>query len=117
MSELEKNAAAQAGKESVTPPAKAEKKAKSPDKKKDKKPNRVARWLKDLKGELKKVTWPSAKDTLKNVAALAELPSKDGLVAQLLGMMLAPITSLAIVIKAIAEQNGEPAAAEETPAE
>ena len=51
------------------------------------------------------------------VAALAELPSKDGLVAQLLGMMLAPITSLAIVIKAIAEQNGEPAAAEETPAE
>ena len=70
MSELEKNAAAQAGKESVTPPAKAEKKAKSPDKKKDKKPNRVARWLKDLKGELKKVTWPSAKDTLKNVAVV-----------------------------------------------
>lgn len=54
---------------------------------------------------------------LEDVAALAELPSKDGLVAQLLGMMLAPITSLAIVIKAIAEQNGEPAAAEETPAE
>ena len=70
MSELEKNAAAQAGKESVTPPAKAEKKAKSPDKKKDKKPNRVSRWLKDLKGELKKVTWPSAKDTLKNVAVV-----------------------------------------------
>ena len=66
MSELEKNAAAQAGKESVTPPAKAEKKAKSPNKKKDKKPNRVARWLKDLKGELKKVTWP----TLKNVAVV-----------------------------------------------
>lgn len=70
MSELEKNVAAQAGKESVTPPAKAEKKAKSPNKKKDKKPNRVARWLKDLKGELKKVTWPSAKDTLKNVAVV-----------------------------------------------
>ena len=49
---------------------------------------------------------------LEDVAALAELPSKDGLVAQLLGMMLAPITSLAIVIKAIAEQGGEPAAAE-----
>ena len=57
---------------------------------------------------------------LEDIAALAELPSKDGLVAQLLGMMLAPITSLAIVIKAIAEQGGEPAAApaaEETPAE
>jgi large subunit ribosomal protein L10 len=56
---------------------------------------------------------------LEDIAALAELPSKDGLVAQLLGMMLAPITSLAIVIKAIAEQGGEaaPAAAEEAAAE
>ena len=43
---------------------------------------------------------------LEDIAALAELPSKDGLVAQLLGMMLAPITSLAIVLKAIAEKNG-----------
>ena len=51
---------------------------------------------------------------LEDIAALAELPSKDGLVAQLLGMMLAPITSLAIVIKAICEQKGgsvEPAEA------
>ena len=48
---------------------------------------------------------------LEDIAALAELPSKDGLVAQLLGMMLAPITSLAIVIKAIAEKGGEPAPA------
>ena len=31
--------------------------------------------------------------------------------------MLAPITSLAIVLKAIAEKDGEPAAAEETAAE
>ena len=55
---------------------------------------------------------------LEDIAALAELPSKDGLVAQLLGMMLAPITSLAIVLKAIAEKDGEPAAAaEETAAE
>ena len=55
---------------------------------------------------------------LEDIAALAELPSKDGLVAQLLGMMLAPITSLAIVLKTIAEKDGEPAAAaEETAAE
>ena len=47
--------------------------------------------------------------------ALAELPSKDVLQAQALGMMLAPITSLAIVIKAIAEKDGQPAA--EAPAE
>ena len=56
---------------------------------------------------------------LDDVYALAELPSKDALLGQVLGMMLAPITSLAIVIKAIAEKNGEPAAeapAEEAPA-
>ena len=40
------------------------------------------------------------------VNALAELPSKDVLQAQALGMMLAPITSLAIVLKAIAEEKG-----------
>ncbi len=51
---------------------------------------------------------------LEDIAALAELPSKDGLVAQLLGMMLAPITSFAIVLKAIAEKEG--GAAEEAPA-
>ena len=46
---------------------KTQKKAKTPAKKKDKKPNRILRWLKDMKGELKKVTWPSGKDTLRNV--------------------------------------------------
>ena len=46
----------------------SEKKAKAPkEKKKEKKPNRFLRWLKDLKGELKKVTWPTAKDVVKNV--------------------------------------------------
>ena len=56
---------------------------------------------------------------LNDVFALAELPSKDALLGQVLGMMLAPITSLAIVIKAIAEKDGQPAAeapAEEAPA-
>ena len=49
----------------------SEKKAKAPkEKKKEKKPNRVLRWLKDLKGELKKVTWPSLKDTVKNVGVV-----------------------------------------------
>ena len=48
--------------------ASSDKKDKAPkEKKKEKKPNAVLRWLKDLKGELKKVTWPTAKDTLKNV--------------------------------------------------
>ena len=52
----------------------SDKKAKAPkekkEKKKEKKPNRVLRWLKDLKGELKKVTWPSAKDVVKNVGVV-----------------------------------------------
>ena len=56
---------------------------------------------------------------LDDVFALAELPSKDALLGQVLGMMLAPITSLAIVIKAIAEKDGQPAGeapVEEAPA-
>ena len=44
---------------------------------------------------------------LEDIAALAELPSKEVLQAQVLGTMLAPITSLAIVIKAICEQKGD----------
>ena len=49
----------------------SEKKAKGPkEKKKEKKPNRVLRWLKDLKGELKKVTWPTTKDVVKNVGTV-----------------------------------------------
>ena len=59
--------------------------------------------------------------SLDEVMALAELPSKDVLLAQTLGMMLAPITSFAIVIKAIAEKLegpvAEETATEETPAE
>ena len=53
------------------------------------------------------------------ISALADLPSKEGLQAQVLGTMLAPITSLAIVIKAIAEKGGatvEAAAPAEAPA-
>ena len=54
--------------------------------------------------------------SLEEIMALAELPAKDVLQAQALGMMLAPITSLAIVLKAIAEKDGEAAPAEEAPA-
>ncbi|MDE6589009.1 MAG: preprotein translocase subunit SecE [Oscillospiraceae bacterium] len=62
MSEQEKRDNA-AEKESVS----SDKKAKAAKKKDADKPNRVLRWLKDLRGELKKVTWPSAKDVMKNV--------------------------------------------------
>ena len=51
-------------------PVSSEKKAKDAKKKDAKKPNRVLRWLKDLKGELKKVTWPSVKDVVKNVGVV-----------------------------------------------
>lgn len=68
MSELNKRDEAVSSKESVS--SAAGKKAKTAAKNKDKKPNRFSRWLKDLKGELKKVTWPSGKDTLKNVGTV-----------------------------------------------
>ena len=64
MSELNKRDEA-LSKETVSSD-KAQKKAKTPAKK-DKKPNRLVRWLKDMKGEMKKVTWPSGKDTFRNV--------------------------------------------------
>ena len=64
MSEQEKRDNA-AEKESVS----SDKKAKAAKKKKKdaKKQGRIKRWFKDLRGELKKVTWPSAKDVVKNV--------------------------------------------------
>lgn len=48
----------------------------------------------------------------KGVEALAELPSREVLIARILGSMNAPITSLAIALKAIKEQKENPAAAE-----
>jgi len=45
--------------------------------------------------------------TTAEVEQLASIPAKPVLYAQLLGTMLAPISSLAIVIKAIAEKGGE----------
>ena len=44
--------------------------------------------------------------SMDEIMALAELPSKEALQAQVLGTMLAPISSLAIVLKAIAEKQG-----------
>jgi len=49
--------------------------------------------------------------SIDEVNRLAKLPSKEILIAQVLGTMLAPITSLAIVLKAIAEKGGTPAEA------
>ena len=46
---------------------------------------------------------------LATVTALANIPALPVLQAQVLGTMLAPITSLAVVLKQIAEKNGAPA--------
>lgn len=46
------------------------------------------------------------------IAQLAELPSKDALYSQVFGTMLAPITSLAVVLNQIAEKLGGGAVAE-----
>ena len=50
--------------------------------------------------------------SVEEVEALASIPAIPVLRAQVLGTMLAPITSLAVVLKAIAEKNGAPAAEE-----
>ena len=52
------------------------------------------------------------------VAELAPLPSRDALYSKVLGTMLAPITSLAVVLGQVVEQKGgSPVATEEAPAE
>ena len=51
------------------------------------------------------------------INALAAIPALPVLQAQVLGTMLAPITSLACVLKQIAEKDGAPAEAAEAAAE
>ena len=46
-----------------------------------------------------------------------ELPSKDALIAQVLGTFLAPISALAFCLDQIRQQKEGPAPAEEAPAE
>ncbi len=48
------------------------------------------------------------------IAEISELPSKDALYSQVFGTLLAPITSLAVVLNQIVEKNG--GAAAEAPA-
>lgn len=72
--------------------------------------NKYAKKLGDNKFSIKAGFMDGKVLPLSDIAELAELPSKDVLLAQTLGMMLAPITSFAIVIKAIAEKQGEGAA-------
>ncbi len=80
--------------------------------------NKFAKSLPDDRFEIKAGFMDGKVLPLADVIAMAELPSKETLLSQLLGMLLAPITSLAIVTKAIAEKGGEPAPkAEEAPAE
>ncbi|MCC8090625.1 MAG: 50S ribosomal protein L10 [Oscillospiraceae bacterium] len=47
--------------------------------------------------------------TEEEIKEIAALPSKDALYAQVFGTLLAPITSLAVVLNQIAEKNGAPA--------
>lgn len=48
--------------------------------------------------------------SVEEVVALASVPSKEVLLAQLLGVMKSPITSLAIVLKALSEKKAGAAA-------
>lgn len=51
------------------------------------------------------------------IEEIAALPSKDALYARVLGTMLAPITSLAVVLGQIVEKNGGSIESAEAPAE
>ena len=51
------------------------------------------------------------------IAEISALPGKDALYAQVFGTLLAPITSLAVVLNQIAEKQGGGAPAEEAAAE
>ncbi|MGE4353686.1 MAG: 50S ribosomal protein L10 [Oscillospiraceae bacterium] len=51
------------------------------------------------------------------ISVISELPSKEALCAKVLGTMLAPITSLAVVLGQILEQKGSGTAAPEAAAE
>ena len=53
---------------------------------------------------------------LATIQSLASIPALPVLQAQFLGTMLAPITGLAVVLKQIAEKNGEAAPEEAAPA-
>ena len=56
--------------------------------------------------------------SVEELKGFGELPSKDALVAQVLGTFLAPITSLAVVLDQICQkQGGAPAEAAEAAAE
>ncbi len=78
--------------------------------------NKYAKQLGDGKFTIKGGFMDGKVISLEEITALAELPPKDVLLAQTLGMMLSPLTSLAIVTKAIAEKLGGPAE-EAAPAE
>ncbi|MBR6312877.1 MAG: hypothetical protein IKR51_07885 [Oscillospiraceae bacterium] len=51
------------------------------------------------------------------IKEISALPSKDALYSQVFGTLLAPITSLAVVLNQIAEKNGAAPAAEAPAAE
>ena len=47
--------------------------AAKPAKKKQRKPNRIAKWFRELKSELKKVVWPSRKQIINNTIVVLVL--------------------------------------------
>ncbi len=67
--------------------------------------NNFAKDHKDL--ELKAGIIEGRVATLEEVKALAELPSRDGLLAMLLSVMQAPVRNFALATKAVAEQKEE----------
>ena len=74
MSDMEKMDQTQAAEQKAqAPSAEAKSKKDKAPAKKDKKPGvfaRFGRWLREMRSELKKVSWPSGKTTMKNVGTV-----------------------------------------------
>lgn len=87
MSDMENKDTAQAGAPAPQPEKSGSetsaKKDKTPKKDKNKKPSfgeRFSRWLREMRSELKKVSWPSTKSVLKNVGIVVVCVLVVGLV-------------------------------------
>ena len=69
----------------------------APAKKKEKKKGRIATWLRELRSELKKISWPTAKKVIKQLGVVLAVVAFflvaiflfDSLFAWLLGLLVA----------------------------
>lgn len=81
---------------------------------KTKKPNKIARWLKDLRGEIKKIFWPDGKTVLRNTVIVIIVVAISAAIIYLFDQGM----SLGLKgVKKLAAERTTTAASEQTDAE